>query len=69
MLFEKCMNLVVTNCGPTLMAGWTKALPLTASCLLPLPGFESQPEHVPGTARFSKGTVVSSTSYNQLGTT
>ena len=72
MLFEKCMNLVVTNCGPTLMAGWTKALPLTASCLLPLPGFESQPGHVrklPGTARFSKGNVVSSTSYNQPGTT
>ena len=25
---------------------WSKAMPLTASCLSPLPGFESQPGHV-----------------------
>ena len=34
--------------GPALMAVWSKALPLTAvaSCLSPLPGFESRPGHV-----------------------
>ena len=28
------------------MTVWSRALPLTASCLSPLPGFESWPEHV-----------------------
>ena len=32
--------------GPALMAVWSKALPLTASYLSPLPGFESRPERV-----------------------
>ena len=32
--------------GPALTAVWSKALPLTARCLSPLPGFESQPGHV-----------------------
>ena len=32
---------------PTLpMVVWSKAMPLTASCLSPLPGFEPQPGHV-----------------------
>ena len=32
--------------GPSLMDEWSKELPLTASCLSPLPGFESRPGHV-----------------------
>ena len=38
------LNLTSHGCilGPALMAVWSKALPLTASCLLPLPGFECQ---------------------------
>ena len=32
--------------GPALMTLWSKAFPLTASCLLPLPGFVFQPGHV-----------------------
>ena len=32
--------------GPAPMAVWSKALPLNASCLLPLPGFESYMGHV-----------------------
>ena len=32
--------------GPALTAVWSKAPPLTARCLSPLPGFESRPGHV-----------------------
>ena len=32
--------------GPALTAVWSKAPPLTARCLSPLPGFESRPAHV-----------------------
>ena len=32
--------------GPALTAVWSKAPPLTAHCLSPLPGFESRPGHV-----------------------
>ena len=32
--------------GPALMAMWSKALPLIASCLSPLSGFESHPGHM-----------------------
>ena len=32
--------------GPALMAQWSKTLPLTATCLSPLSGFESHPGHV-----------------------
>ena len=32
--------------GPALTALWSKAPPLIARCLSPLPGFESQPGHV-----------------------
>ena len=32
--------------GPALMAVWSKAPPLTARCLSPLPGFEYRPGHV-----------------------
>ena len=34
------------NIGPALTAVWSKALPLTASCLSLLSGFESHPGHV-----------------------
>ena len=37
----------VTNMrGPALTGVWSKAPPLTAHCLSPLPGFESWPGHV-----------------------
>ena len=32
--------------GPALVAVWSKALPLTASCLSPLPQFKSRPGNV-----------------------
>ena len=32
--------------GPALTAVWSKAPPLTARCLSPLPGFESRRGHV-----------------------
>ena len=32
--------------GPALMTVWSKALPLAASCLSSLPGFEFWPGHV-----------------------
>ena len=32
--------------GPTLMAVWSKALPLTARCLSPLSGLATHPGHV-----------------------
>ena len=32
--------------GAAVMALWSKALPLPAHCLSPLPGFESRPGHV-----------------------
>ena len=41
-IFHKMM----ISFGPALMAVWSKALPLTASCLSPLPGFESLPGQV-----------------------
>ena len=34
------------NWGPALTAVWSKAPPLTARCLSPLPGFEYRPGHV-----------------------
>ena len=56
--------------GHALMAVWSRALPLTANCLSPLPVFESHPEHVGklpvtwGYAVFLPGTAVISTSCN-----
>ena len=62
--------------GPALMAEWSKALPLTTSCLSPLPGFESHLgtcEKVTCDLRLGGGfrriLQVSSTSYNWLVTT
>ena len=58
---------------PALMAVWSKALPLTASCHSPLSGFKSHPEYVRMLPVrlwirrwFSPVTLVSSTSYNWL---
>ena len=59
---------------PALRAMWSKALPLTASCLSSLSGFESPEtcEKVASDLRsicFLPGTPVASTSYNWLVTT
>ena len=35
-----------TEYGLAQMVKWSKSLPLTARCLSPLPGFDSQPVHV-----------------------
>ena len=40
-LYHLSLNLFASTDGV-----WSKALPLTASCLSPLPRFKSQPEHV-----------------------
>ena len=40
------LPLLRENGSFALMAVWSKALPLTASYLSPLTGFESLPEHV-----------------------
>ena len=59
--------------GPALRTAWSKVLPLTASGLSPLPGYEFRQGHVrklPVTldigGGFRRGTMVSSTSYNWL---
>ena len=47
------------------MVVWSKALPLTARCPSPIPGFESCPGHVKVARQwFLLGTPVSSASYN-----
>ena len=46
-MYKLILNLHHSDgAGPALMAVWYKALPLTASCLLPLSGFKSQLEYV-----------------------
>ena len=45
-LLNEAQYVVHVLLGTTLMAVWFKALPLTASCLSPLPGFESWPGYV-----------------------
>ena len=54
LVFNLSFSWVVFEDGPVLfvlrpaalMAVWSKAPPLTAHCLLPLPVFESWPGHV-----------------------
>ena len=44
---KRILKCIYSNrSGPTLTAVWSKAPPLIARCLSPLPGFESQPGHV-----------------------
>ena len=46
---NKCLLLTVCICtsdGPVPTAVWSQALPMTACCLSPLPGFESWLGHV-----------------------
>ena len=45
-LKQRTFMMAYINGGPALMAMWFKALPLTASCLSPLPRFESHPGQV-----------------------
>ena len=44
--YAKVYDAIITNRGPALIAEWSEALPLIASCLLPLPRFESRPGRV-----------------------
>ena len=41
-----CISSPSNKKGPALMAVWSKASPLVAGCLSPLPGFESRPRHM-----------------------
>ena len=51
MRYRTCISIkvsvvAVSARGPTPMAEWSKALPLAASCLSPLPKFEFRPGQV-----------------------
>ena len=45
-LLSSGVHVYKQQSGPVLTAVWSKAPPLTARCLSPLPGFESRPEKV-----------------------